>query len=490
MYDWLTISTRANPNQIALITADRQWTYRDLDQMVDTTCGWLHQQGIREGQTIAVLMPNRVEYVLLIHALMRLGAILVPLNTRLTPPELSYQLEKVAAKLVIGSGETRSTANQLPCPAVEFASSMLPAFSGTPSTRRTLTLSDPQAIMFTSGTTGKPKGAVLTYANHFYGALASAYRIGTLPGDRWLCCLPLYHVGGLNIITRCCLYGTAIVLHQGFDLAQVRAALAHQAVTLISLVPTMLYRLLTDTELLQAPALRLVLLGGAAATPELLTLAAAANIPVATTYGLTEADSQVATQTPASTARKPGSVGKPLPFNTIEILNEAGEPVADAEYGEIVVSGPTLMSGYFAEPEATARTLRDGRLYTGDLGYFDADGDLWIVQRRSDLIVSGGENVYPAEVEAVLRQHPAVADACVVGLPDAEWGQQVAAAIQLKPDAQAETAEIIAFCRGLLAGYKVPRRLRFVDQLPLTGSGKVAREAVAQLLSSEDPLAH
>lgn len=477
MLDWLSISVRANPENLALIYENRQWTYRELDREVNAVCGWLTLQGVKHGHHVGVLMPNRPEYVFLIHALMRIGAVLVPLNTRLTSNELSYQAEKVKCKVVIYSSETKDTAKALACPTLPVViGDLTPSVNVPP---RELDMDAVQAIVFTSGTSGKPKGAMLTYNNHFWGAAASAFRIGTLPNDQWLCCLPLYHVGGLNIVTRCCLYGTTVVLQQGFDLQKVQNAFASQSVTLVSLVPTMLYRLLNIP--FAASNLRLVLLGGAAATPDLMEQCLAIGLPVSTTYGLTEADSQVATQTPEATYHKPDSVGKPLPFVQMRVIDEVGLPVLAGEIGEIVISSPTLMKGYYDDFEATTKAIRDGWLYTGDLGYFDEDGDLWIVQRRSDLIVTGGENVYPAEVEAVIKRHPAVADVAVVGIPSPEWGQQVAAAVVLKTPLTQE--ELIAFCRASLAGYKVPRILRFVDTLPLTASGKVERKSIQAIFA-------
>jgi O-succinylbenzoic acid--CoA ligase len=211
---------------------------------------------------------------------------------------------------------------------------------------------------------------------------------------------------------------------------------------------------------------------------------AALNIRAAPTYGLTEACSQVVTMLPDEARRKPGSVGKPLLFSRIEIVDEQGELLPAGECGEVVVSGSTVMAGYYGNPEATARTLRNDKLYTGDMGYLDADGDLWLVQRRSDLIVSGGENVYPVEVEQVILRHPAVEMACVVGLSDAEWGQRVGAVVVLKTGANLTDAELIAFCRQSLAGYKQPRLIRFVEALPMTESGKIRRRAVVELLEA------
>jgi O-succinylbenzoic acid--CoA ligase len=305
-----------------------------------------------------------------------------------------------------------------------------------------------------------------------------------VPGDRWLACLPLYHVGGLAVLFRSCLYGTAVVLHDGFDTAAVRRSLRDDDVTLVSLVPTMLSRLLheglTGDD---APVLRLILLGGATAPPALLAEALAARLPVAVTYGLTEAASQVATLLPDGMARKPGSAGRPLLFTTVTAVDDNGRELPPGEAGEIVVRGPMIMAGYYRDEPATAATLRDGRLYTGDIGYLDTDGDLWLLDRRADLIVTGGENVYPAEVERVLREHPAVALAAVVGLPHPDWGQQVAAAVVLRSPGAATADELLTHCRARLAGFKRPRQLVISDELPQTASGKIQRHLVAEQLS-------
>jgi O-succinylbenzoic acid--CoA ligase len=246
----------------------------------------------------------------------------------------------------------------------------------------------------------------------------------------------------------------------------------------------MLHRLLAMRKGQAWPAsLRHILLGGAAATPELLAAAQASSAPVATTYGLTEAASQVATLCPADVVRKPGSVGRPLMFTNVRIVDETGATLPPGEKGEIVVTGPTVMSGYYKNPAATAKTIRNGDLFTGDIGYLDDEGDLWLVQRRNDIIISGGENIYPAEVEAVLRQHPAVAAVAVVGVPNAEWGQVVAALVECHPQQQVTVAELLAFSRQRLAGYKQPRLLAFTDALPQTASGKIERRTVIERFS-------
>ncbi len=485
MLDWLAHRAAISPQKIALIFGERAWTYRELNELTAGLAAQLVAAGVEAGQRVATLMPNRAEYVGLIHALARLGAVLVPLNTRLTAGELRWQVEQADCRLVVCTAETETQAAKLNLPtcnlqpATRLTANPQPFQQGRP-----LDLSATQGIVFTSGTTGRPKGAMLTFANHFYSATASAYRLGTAPEDRWLACMPLYHVGGIAIILRCCLYGTTVVLQPGFDPAAVAQALDTQEVTLVSLVPTMLHRLLeSHPASLANPQLRCILLGGAAAPAPLLEQSLTLSLPLATTYGLTEAASQVATASPGEVRLKPGSVGRPLMFSQVSILDDDGRQLPPGEIGEIVVGGPTVMQGYYRQPEATQKTLPNGQLRTGDMGYLDADGDLWVVQRRADLIVSGGENVYPVEVEQVLAQFPGVIDACVVGLPNQEWGQQVAAAVVVNGNRAISESALLAFCRERLAGYKQPRFIRFVDALPRTGSGKVQREQVRELLS-------
>ncbi|NDJ61571.1 MAG: o-succinylbenzoate--CoA ligase [Chloroflexi bacterium] len=485
--DWLAAASQARPDGLALIAAGEQLTYAQLNARTAGIVEQLIERGVERGDHIGVLMSNSVPYLLLIHALMRLGVVLVPLNTRLTPDDLRWQIEHAGCRAVI-VGEAFEepllssglpTERVLPARTLDWTTH---AAADSPYLSGEVDRGAVQAIVFTSGTSGRPKGAQITVDNLFWNAVASAWRLGTLPEDRWLLTLPLYHVGGLAIVTRCCLATTTIVLSERFDPAAMWDLLEAERITQVSLVPTMLLRLLDarpDTPF--PPTLRLILLGGAAATPELIARCERLNVPVATTYGLTEATSQVATMLPADVYRKPGSVGKPLMFASVRVVGEDGASLPPGEYGEIVVSGPTIMRGYLAQPDDLR--LRDGEFHTGDIGYLDADGDLWLVQRRSDLIVSGGENVYPAEVEAVLRAHPAVADVCVVGVPNAEWGQQVAAAVVTAPDQDLTADELDAFARERLAGYKRPRRIHFFEALPQTASGKIHRRAIAELLA-------
>lgn len=478
MQDWLKIGCLNNPHAPALVIGEEQWTYHHLYQRVNTVAANLTSVG--EGDRVAILLPNSLDYVCLAHAVLWGRGILIPLNTRLTESELAWQIGQIAPRLLVCNSETENKIRGLDVPKIHTSDLTRP--------QNLLTEDkplDPQAtccIMFTSGTSGQPKGVMLSYDNFFWSAMGSALRIGTLPNDRWLCCLPLYHIGGLNILYRCALYGTSVYLEDGFKIESIQHAFDTGAITLISLVPTMLYRLI-EAKVRFPTSLRLILLGGAAASPELLEQCIALNLPIAPTYGLTEACSQVATLPSDKAYQKPASVGRALPFSSLTVVDEDGLPSPVGEYGQVIVKGAAVMKGYYNNPEATAKALQDGALYTGDIGYLDQEGDLHIVQRRSDLILSGGENVYPVEVENVLRQHPAVADACVVGLPSAEWGQQVVAVIVHKIGMTTNENALTAFCREHLAGYKIPRRFFFVNALPQTASGKVERKAVVDLLT-------
>ncbi|MEL6270326.1 MAG: o-succinylbenzoate--CoA ligase [Chloroflexota bacterium] len=446
------------------------------------------------GTRVAVLISTNIDFAAVVQTLAAMRVILVPLNIRLTPTEIKWHIEFSKCDVLLYSEELKSLASLIDTHipmhnvdemvTVDYLVSLdgkLPhGYIAVRVGRKSPDLSATQAIVFTSGTSGKPKGVEITFGNHFYSAMASAYRLGLNPNDRWLSVLPLYHVGGLAVIFRSTLYGITTVLHDRFDIDRIQYSFDYHGITMISLVPTMLYRMI-EAGVRWPDSLRLILLGGAAAPPELLQRAFDMGLPIAPTYGLTEAASQVATMRPEDAWKKPGSVGKPLMFTSVRIADENGGSVPAGEYGEVLVGGPTVMKGYYKNDDANAKTLFNGELRTGDIGYLDEDGDLWLVQRRSDLIVSGGENVYPAEVENVLRGHPAVREAVVVGVNHPEWGQQVAAAIQLADGATLTEQELTDYSREHLAGYKQPRRILFVEAFPQTASGKIQRGEVSKL---------
>lgn len=501
--DWL--AERAAQNTPALEFENQTWTYSSLNTWAESIAAHLESK-IERGARVAIHLSNQPAYIALIHALAKIGAVAVPLNTRLTEHEINWQMEQSQCELLICESEhlkhpKRILLSEFLVAPQHFSSELRPP----------LAPDSVQGIFFTSGTTGFPKGAALTFDNFHANALASAERLGVHPHDRWLLTLPLYHIGGMTIIFRAAIYGTEIVLHSGFDVDAVHHALTNENITIVSLVPTMLHRLLEKYPNFKPPSsLRVILLGGASASENLIQKSLALNLPIALTYGLTEATSQVATSTPEQTRAKPGSVGKPLSGITVTIVDEAGKSLPNGEVGEIVVSGKTVMQGYLdskchceegALPDeaistSTKRLLRADALAmtwdekkpvrsinTGDIGYLDSDGDLWVLTRRTDIIVSGGENIYPEEIERALASHPSVSEACVVGLPDPAWGQSVAAAVVARESVSAEN--LIQFLRGEIAGYKIPKQILFVESLPHTASGKLKRAEVASIMDSK-----
>jgi len=478
------------PGKRFLAIGQSGWTFAEVNHSASAACAAiLRHAPLEPGDRAGILIANPAPFILTLLALMRMRVLSVPLNTRLTAGELAWQIKNADCRLLICEPQTRALAGQLGVDVLELPNLDREAPTSQYSDFGMMRLDEDFAIIHTSGTAGRPKAAILTYGNVYQSAIASARKLDVIQGEQWLCVLPLYHVGGLSIVFRSLIYGTAIeVLPPGrFDAGEVNRILSEHPVTLVSLVPTMLQRLLDAKTRPWSPNLRLILLGGAAPLPALVARCIADKLPIATTYGLTEASSQVATAMPDLVYRKPGTAGKPLMFTQVRIRDEKGDDAAAGVPGEILVKGDTVMRGYYGEPAATAAALRDGWLHTGDIGYLDEDGDLFILQRREDLIVSGGENIYPAEVEERLRGHPAVAEAVVIGLPDAAWGQSVAAALQLAPGARASAEEIEAHARAHLASYKIPRRFAFVDALPRTASGKIQRRKLRQFFNDTIP---
>jgi O-succinylbenzoic acid--CoA ligase len=419
---WLRRAARLRPGATALATAGRPQTYAQLDAAATGAARALHDLGVKPGDRVALALPAQAAFVEALHGCMRLGAVAVPIDLRLSEGERTARVDGCVAVVdaPLRGDEDRPEGG-----------------------RHTHDLDATAIVVHTSGTTAAAKPVELTYGNWLWSALGSAAALGLDPGERWLCTLPLSHVGGLSILLRSTIYATTAVLHDGFDAAAAARELQAGAATLVSVVPTTLARLL-DAGLRDPPALRAALVGGGPIAPALLERARAAGVPAVTTYGLTEACSQVTTG------------GPPLFCTRVRI----------GEGGEILVAGPTVA------PDAVAS---DGWLHTGDLGALDANGNLAVTGRQADTIVTGGENVAPAEVEAVLATHPAVADVAVHGAADADWGERIVATIVLAPGVTATARELAGYCRVRMARYKVPKEFRFSLDLPRTQSGKLLR---------------
>ncbi len=481
--DWLAARAQATPERPAVVLDREIWTYRELDHQVSVAAAGLWKVGVRPGNRVAFWRLSRRDALVLVWAVARVGAVLVPFHDRWTSRERAAAVRLVSPHLAVLPESSPSEGVSVPSVSwaqVQFLGRQVEGKNGLRFPTRQVV----QGVVFTSGSTGTPKAAILTWANHFWSAWASAARLGLVPNDAWLLSLPLYHVGGLAILWRSVLYGTAVVLppaEGSFDPDVFKHLPFSRPPSLISLVPTMLYRLLS-AGVRPWPELRLVLVGGAAAPASLLEEAIAKGWPVALTYGMTEAASQIATAEPSLVRRKKGTVGSPLLFTRVRVQDAEGRALGVRKVGEIVVQGPTVFSGYWGNDVATRRVLQNGWLRTGDEGYLDEEGHLWVLGRSAFAINTGGEKVYPQEVENILLRHPAVAEACVVGVPDVEWGQRVTAVLVLKPDRRADVQSLEALCREHLAGYKIPRRWEFWPRLPRTASGKVDRRQVRDAL--------
>ena len=493
--DWLASRATLTPARCALTAGNRAWSFAELDADVARMARRLATLGVSAGGRVATLLHNGSGPAMLAHATLRLGATLVPLNTRLGEAEIAWQIGDAAPQLLIVEQRTAAAVARVrreqralrvvgldSAGAETIGAASLDACDESDVALRIVHAADDVlALIYTSGTTGRPKGAMLTVRNFWWSAIGSALNLGVMGDDRWLACLPLFHVGGLSILLRSAIYGTTAVVHDGFDEHAVNRAIDEEGVTIVSVVAVMLQRMLAVRGGRPfPPTLRCVLLGGGPAPRPLLEQCAALDVPVVQTYGLTETASQVATLAPDDALRKLGSAGKALYPNELRIATrDDGEPTESA--GEILVRGPVVMKGYAGRPDETARALAGGWLHTGDIGRMDDEGFLYVLDRRDDLIVTGGENVYPAEVEAALLAHPLVAEAGVIGVPDEQWGQRVVAIVRLAADdtTQPSEDELRRYCRARVASYKAPREVRFITEpLPRTAAGKLRRSAL------------
>jgi O-succinylbenzoic acid--CoA ligase len=433
-------------------------SFAELAERAGRCIAWLARRGIGPGRTVAVVPRLDVETLALLHGLVAWGVPVVLVHPRLTPDERRFVVTDSGAELFVED------------PAAELvgAAGLAPETPAPPPSDRT-----PLAILYTSGTTGRPKGAVLSRAAFVAAAAASAENLGWKEGDRWLLCMPLAHVGGLSIVTRTLLARRAVVLPAGarqtpFEPGAVHDALARHRVTLLSVVPTMMKRLL-DAGRPLPDSVRAILLGGAATPATLLARCAELRLPALTTYGLTEACSQVTTQ---RLGTRPGpEQGSGAPMAGIEVR------IADDE--RIEIRGATLMNGYHPPGVHAEPFLEGGWFRTEDLGRFDDEGRLHVLGRRQELVVTGGENVYPLEVEQVVDAAPGVRASCVFGIPDEEWGQIVCVAVV--PDGALDAEALAQFLGERLASHKRPRRIAELAELPVTPAGKLDRRAVPAL---------
>lgn len=466
--NWLMQRANLSGGRMALSFEEKEWTFSEINNIAIEYAGKLAAIGVMKDSRVAILSKSHPEFIFVMYGCLHAGCEMVMLNERLSKVELAYQIEDSAADFVLADdvlsekievhdlilfSEIRGIAPVEFMPQTEWANG------------RTI------SIMYTSGTTGHPKGVRQTAENHFSSAVSSALNIGIAPDDVWLCTVPLFHISGFSILMRSLVYGMGVRLHGKFDVEQSVEELCSGAVTHMSMVGVMLERVLRaldEKSMRVSPHFKVILAGGGPIPASYIKRAEEYGISVLQTYGMTETSSQTTTLQPADAERKIGSSGKPLFLYQVKI--DGAEKPGDK--GEIHIHGPQVTPGYIGK-FLDRKVQEDGWLHTGDVGYLDEEGFLFVVDRRSDLIVSGGENIYPAEIEKVLLAHPAVREAGVCGAPSEEWGEVPVAFVVLNKSAEAD--ELLAYCKKQIASYKMPKRLEFVDILPRNASNKLLR---------------
>lgn len=485
MRDWLTLRAATSPDATALI-AERTETYQQLHDSVEAIAARLAHLGMGPGDHLGMLVDAPVA-VRLVHAAMRLGCVVIPLSPVQTESELAVRIRASDLDLLVCEDRKPPSDADLPVYTLDALADEPPSTFDPPEWKD----SDPLCLLSTSGTTGAPKFVVLTVGNVRSSAVASAFRLGVLPDDRWCSPLAYHHMGGLAPVYRSVLYGTALI-PAPTDPEELLETLSIHEATGVSIVPVLLDRLLSTGTL--PDSLRFVLLGGAPATDDLIERCTAHDVPVCPSYGMTETASQIATARPAEAREHGTTVGRPIMFTDVTIIDANGRPVPPGTSGEIVVSGPTVMPNYYKDPEATRTTngspsrrtaFCSHGFRTGDRGHLDENGRLWIDGRLDDRIITGGNTVDPKEIATVLRDHPGINEAAVLGLPDDEWGQLCAALIERSDDetGSLDASAVESHCRSRLARHKIPRRIAW-GPIPRTDSGTVDRDAVRSMLGS------
>jgi fatty-acyl-CoA synthase len=494
---WLTKRKQLHGDREALVDGRRRITYRQLEERVNRLARALQALGLRYGERCAILAYNCSEYVEIIFATAKLGLVLVPLNWRLTPAELAFnlndsgtqtllfdpQLAESAAALKAESGLTRCIVlgSQPISDAATYDALLAQQEDLPPAPDSPVDLDTPHIIMYTAGTTGRPKGAVLSQGASFYNAVNLMVDLNFHAGDRNLALLPMFHIGGIGLFTLPVLYaGGTVIIQRTFDPAETFALLRQEKITLFFGVAAIFLLLIQhpDFDPTCFKDARVVMSGGAPLPISLVRQYHVAGITLQQGFGMSEAAPSIATLSKDLALGKAGSIGRPLMHVEARVVDEKMRDVKTDQVGELVIRGPNLMQGYWQRPEATAEAFAGGWFHTGDLARMDPDGDLYIVDRKKDMFISGGENVYPAEVENAIFAMDQVAEAAVIGIADDRWGEIGCAVIVLKPEATLSAEQVMEFVAGRLAKYKVPKQVVFIDRLPRNAAGKVLKNTL------------
>jgi long-chain acyl-CoA synthetase len=485
----LIATARQHPSRPALVLDDVVISYDELEHATAGVAGLLHERGLEPGDRVGIMLPNVIEFALAYYGVLRAGGVVVPMNVLLKEREVAFYLGDSGASLVFawheiaGAVEEAAASAGAECIAVEpGAFERLTADVEPARLLIERAAHETAVILYTSGTTGKPKGAELTHANLALNVDACRQLFSLGPEDVVLGALPLFHAFGQTCgLNAAVSSGAPLVLMRRFESGGALAAIERHRVTVFEGVPTMYAALLhhPEREGFDVRALRLCVSGGAALAVELLReFERGFGCDILEGYGLSET-SPVACFNHPDRPRKPGSIGTPIEGVEMRLVDDSREEAAPGEVGEIAIRGHNVMKGYWNRPDATRESIdADGWFYSGDMARIDEDGCFFIVDRKKELIIRGGYNVYPREIEEVLYEHPAVREAAVIGVPHADLGEEVAAAVALKPGARATEAELSAFVKANIAAYKYPRRVWFVDDLPKGPTGKIIKRAI------------
>lgn len=496
------------PKKIFLFSESdsRQFSYAEFNDAVNRVASTLQSLEISKGDVVSLLLPNGAEYIIAYFACWKLGAIAGPVNSLLKAQEMSFVLSNSEAKALLVSSEYVNVVEEIRGDLTRLQAvinfdtelsatrSIADTDSAGAFTGKEIEEDDEAIIIYTSGTTGRPKGCLLTHGNLIANARQISEWLRFTPDDRLLTIMPLFHMNAVSVTTMSALYaGGSTVVSPKFSASRFWQIISDYQITSFGSVATMLSMLLSTypdgvPEGLKTDQLRFAMCGSAPVPAEVLKrFEETFNCLVVEGYGLSESTCR-STFNPPDERRRPGSCGLPI-GNEMRVVDDEDREVGDGVLGEIVLRGDNILKGYFKNPSATATAFRNGWFHTGDIGYRDKDGFYYIVDRKSDMIIRGGENIYPREIDEVLYQHPSVAAAAVIGVPDELYGEEVAAFIVLKDDAQTSEEEILEFCRKQLANYKCPKTIRFVREIPKGPTGKLLkRELTAQVRTMSDKL--
>ncbi len=486
------IGALSYPDRRALIFNDSTYTYAQMNTIIGSASGYLSSLGVVRGDRVALYMANRPEWIMFYYAVARMGATAVCVPGAYRKEEMTGLVNDSRASILVTSREL--AAEIPPCPAIpsvkkvivvdddEGFQSIVRGEKMFPSVDGRTSGDDVGAILYTGGTTGVPKGAMLTHRSLVTSAQNIAYLERQTPEDVGLCFMPLNHVFAQCHIMNSFFYSCAtLVLFESFDMERILSAVAQHRVTRFYAVPTVYIRFLNDPASRERlRSLKYVFSAATSMPAEIVRQwLDAFGLPINEAYGMTETASCVTFN--HLFRHKIGSIGTPAGIVEVRLVDGDDNDVGEGERGEIVIRGPNVMKGYFGRPEETAVALRTGWLHSGDVGVFDDEGYLYIVDRLKDVIITGGENVFPKEVEDVLYEHEAVSECAVVGLPHPEYGEAVTAFVTLKEGRTIDDAALIAFCKSRLARYKVPKKVRFVAELPKTPQGKILRRELKKM---------